>query len=133
MSVNNDSLSSEILDPEYTCTCNRERAEMSLTVDSMTKWISSLEDKVTSSFTRLEDMLTTVLEQQEDLAAKNKELVQCNRVLAEELSKKLFKSEFKARKITNPSAEEVVSGALHPKVIPFVYLENTELSVSSKR
>jgi predicted Holliday junction resolvase-like endonuclease len=115
------------------CLICEEREKTSVTVDSMIKWISSLEDKVSSSSERIERMLSTLIEQQELLRSKNTELVRCNRELAVKLSEVLFRKEFKARKLTNPLAEEVVQGALHPKVIPFVYLEKSELSVASRR
>ena len=107
----------------FECKQCKERENTSVTVDSMVKWISSLEDKVTTSFSHIEEMLLSIKEQQDVLATRNKDLVRCNRQLAEKLSEILFKREFKQRKIVNPLAEEVIHGALHSTVIPFVYLE----------
>jgi hypothetical protein len=61
---------------------------------------------------------------QTELKAKNLELVRCNRILAEKLSKKLYHSEYKKQGISDPKAAFVVSGSLHPEVIPFVYLDD---------
>jgi predicted nucleic acid-binding Zn-ribbon protein len=55
---------------------------------------------------------------------KNKELVRCNKELATALSKRIFHSEFKKRKLLDPKCEEVTNGTLHPSVIPFVYLDD---------
>jgi hypothetical protein len=92
----------------------------------MTKWISSLEDTLhtfTSKMDHTLSLILTRLDQQALLEAKNSELIRCNRVLAEELSRKIYSAEFKQKKILNPDAEEIVQGALHPKVIPYVYLD----------
>jgi len=127
----NDSISSDQCElEEEKCTC--ERAKTEVTVDSMIKWVSSLEDKVVDSTKRIEERLEFLITNQQILSDKNTELVRCNRLLAQELSKRLFRAEFKQRRILNPLAEEVVQGALHPNVIPFVYLEKKELAVTSK-
>ena len=85
----------------------------------MIKWISSLEDKVTSSFSQVEQLLLDIKEKQDALEERNKELIKCNRKLAEKLSDILFKRELKQRKLLNPLTEEVIHGALHSSVIPF--------------
>lgn len=129
----NDSISSDQCElKEERCLCRLERGETSVTVDSMIKWVSSLEDKIVDSMKRIEERLELLIEHQQTLSDKNTELVRCNRLLAQELSKRLFKAEFKQRRILNPLAEEAVVGALHPYVIPFVYLEKKELIVTSK-
>jgi hypothetical protein len=122
MSLNNEYTSDDEIEK---CFC--ERAQNSVTVDSMIKWISSLEDKVVDSFARIETTVTRIHEEQARLAAENKELICCNRELAVELSKRLYHADFKSKKVLNPAlVEDVVSGALHPKVIPFVYLGKEE-------
>jgi hypothetical protein len=119
--------------------------EQGLKIDDMTKWISSLEDKVThvgqkvestteavhSTNTRMNEFdktLKKVLEKVEEihgeLRLKNVELVRCNRLLAEKLSKKLYHSDYKKQGISDPKAAFVVAGSLHPDVIPFVYLDD---------
>jgi len=119
--------------------------EQGLKIDDMTKWISSLEDKVTEvkqkldittdqvyltnrRMNQVEGTLQKVLEKIEEMHGemkfKNIELVRCNRLLAEKLSKKLYHSDYKKQGITDPKAAFVVSGSLHPDVIPFVYLDD---------
>jgi hypothetical protein len=61
---------------------------------------------------------------------KNKELVRCNKELAIAFSRRLYHSEFKKRKLTDPRCAEVVEGTIHPSVLPFVYLDNHSTSDS---
>lgn len=119
----NESICDEQSESKFRCCCDRERSETSITIDSMTKWISSLEDSIQASTQKTEQVLTLILSRLDEQAAKNAELVRCNRILAEELSKRLYHAEFKQKKILNPAADEIVQGGLHPKVIPFVYLD----------
>lgn len=52
---------------------------------------------------------------------KIEELVRCNKELAQALSKKLFASEFKRKKI--PFNESMMEGVIHPSALPYVYLD----------
>jgi len=119
--------------------------EQGLKIDDMTKWISSLEDKVSNvtqkvevsteavhltntRINQIEGTLKKVLEKVEEIHGemkfKNIELVRCNRLLAEKLSKKLYHSDYKKQGISDPKAAFVVAGSLHPEVIPYVYLDD---------
>lgn len=53
---------------------------------------------------------------------KVQELVRCNKELAVALSKKLYTSEFKRKKI--PYTEGTFEGVIHPSALPYVYLDS---------
>jgi hypothetical protein len=52
---------------------------------------------------------------------KIEELTRCNKELAQVLSKKLYASEFKRKKI--PFDEETMEGVIHPSALPYVYID----------
>ena len=130
MSLNNSTSSDydNFLNDENECRFCVERQKTSVTVDSMIKWISALEDKIGQSMKLIDDKLDLLVEDRQTLINKNTELVRCNRELAERVSESLFKKEFKLRKVTDPAAEQAVKGSLHPKVIPYVYLDKSKRS-----
>lgn len=107
------------------------------TVGSLTKWVSSLEDKVsecTSQVERLQDQLNTqseslsaiknlleVLTTRVDCRKRLREATHCNRELGIALSVKLFRSEAKKTKTLPPHPETI-----HPSVQPFLFDEDAD-------
>jgi uncharacterized coiled-coil protein SlyX len=117
---------------ESYCCDHKKTAE---TVGSLTKWVSSLEDKVSECTTQIEllqeqistqsDTLNTIksmlhaLTEKVDCRKRLREATHCNRQLGVALSAKLFKSEAKRTK-TNPPPHNTI----HPSVEPFLVDES---------
>jgi hypothetical protein len=110
------------------------------TVNSLTKWISTVEDKVTLLNDKTDALALQVERNHKEsvhllnsiLQATNKqritkrrveELIFCNRELALGLSAKLFTSDAKRAK-TDPKL--IPKETLHPSVMSFVFVEDDE-------
>lgn len=89
-------------------------------MENITSILRTIQDSQTEMSHTLARMLVRFRKQAYN-KHKVEELVRCNKELAKALSKKLYMSEFKHKKI--PYDESAMEGAIHPNALPFVYLE----------
>jgi hypothetical protein len=134
MSTNlNDSFvsNSDDFDKENDCCEHKKTAEI---VDSLSKWVSTVDSKATHCVSSLEQItetldrhesfllsikqLLTASKKQEQLARRVQMLEDANLELGIALSAKLFKSDAKRNKGSLPQTSVV--GAIHPSVLPFL-------------
>jgi len=111
-------------------------------LDSLNRTVSTVEQSTLRHEEKLDDMISilrSVQETQTEMSHtlarmlvrfrkqaynrhKVEELVRCNKELAQALSKRLYSSEFKRKKI--PFNEEAMEGVIHPSALPYVYLDS---------
>lgn len=86
----------------------------------ITSVLKSMQDSQREMQTTLARMLVRFRKQAYN-KSKVEELVRCNKELAQALSKKLYASECKRKKV--PFDEAAYEGVIHPSALPYVYLD----------
>lgn len=139
--LNNSNVSKyDDFDKENDCCEHKKTAEI---VDSLTKWVSTVDSKATHCVSHLEEISETInrheailltihsllasSRKQEQLERRVKLLEEANLELGVALSTKLYKSEAKRNKGMIPPTS-VISG-IHPAVLPYI-VEKEETSKS---